>query len=104
MTLSLSQHAVLELVKNYIQSTKRTAFTYNSIKWFAARTGFYRRYDISDRTIDRTLRKLAELGFFNRKKLRVRDYKTGRLKKIVVYTPTRLFYQHKEARAEKVGA
>ncbi|MEM1703534.1 MAG: hypothetical protein QXQ31_05730 [Zestosphaera sp.] len=102
--MTLSEHAVLELVKNYIQSTKRTAFTYNSIKWFASRINFYKTYGLTDRTIDRTLRRLAEAGFFNRKKLRVRDYKTGRLKKIVVYTPTRLFYQHKEARAEKVGA
>jgi len=74
----------ITLIKNYIEETKRKCFTYNSIKSYAARTNFYKEY--TDRTLDRSIRKLVELGVLYRMKSR-HD------KRIVFFCPTKLFYR-----------
>lgn len=74
----------ITLIRGYIKETKRKCFSYNSIKSYAARTGFYSEY--TDRTLDRSIRKLVELGVLYRTRYR-KD------KRIVFFCPTKLFYR-----------
>lgn len=92
--ITLSEYAVLELVRKYIQFTNKHYFTYDSIKVFASKSGFYKEYRITDRTIDRTLRELARKGFFNRKERTIFDNTQDRRKRIVFYSPTQRFYEY----------
>lgn len=81
--LSNAERAVASLVFYYLKTYDRRAFTYDSIKSYAARVGFYRKSRLTDRTLDRTLRRLAALGFFERRR-------RGRT---VVYIPTLAFWE-----------
>ena len=71
------------LIRDYINETHRKCFTYNSIKSFASRVGFYREF--TDRTLDRCVRKLAELGILYR-------FRAGYGGRLVLFCPTRVFY------------
>ncbi len=90
--LPRSLYVVLLIVKQYIDDTGRESFTYNNIKVYAAREGLYRKYSITDRTLDRALRKLAEMEYFQR------EY--YRKKRIVVYRPTPRFWIFLEERRQ----
>ena len=79
----------LLLIHEYLVVKRRRGFTYNGIKAYAASKGVYREF--TDRTLDRNIRKLAELGFLDR--IHPRDNK-----KKVIFIPTERFWRVIEER------
>jgi len=79
----------LLLIHEYLVVKRRRGFTYNGIKAYAAQKGVYREF--TDRTLDRNIRKLAELGFLDR--IHPRDNK-----KKVIFIPTKRFWRVIEER------
>ena len=73
----------ITLIYSYTKETGRKCFSYNSIKSYASKTGFYREY--TDRTLDRSIRKLASMGVLYRTKY-------SKDKRIVFFCPTKIFY------------
>ena len=78
-----SLYRTLLLIHEYLAVYRKRGFTYNGIKRYAASKGFYREY--TDRTLDRAIRKLAELGFLTR-------YHPKDNKKKVIFIPTERFH------------
>ena len=79
----------LLLVHEYLVVKRRRGFTYNGIKAYAAQKGVYREF--TDRTLDRNIRKLAELGFLDR--VHPKDNR-----KKVIFIPTKRFWRIIEER------
>ena len=79
----------LLLVHEYLVVKRRRGFTYNGIKAYAAQKGVY--MEITDRTLDRSIRKLAELGFLDR-------IHPSNNKKKVIFIPTKRFWRVIEER------
>ncbi|WFO75655.1 hypothetical protein J4526_01875 [Desulfurococcaceae archaeon MEX13E-LK6-19] len=84
-----SLYRTLLLIHEYLVVNKRRGFTYDGIKSYAASRRFYSEY--TDRTLDRAIRKLAELGYLNR--VHPRDNK-----KKVIFVPTEKFQRVIEER------
>ena len=82
--LPRSLYVTLLVVKEYLEDTGLDYVTYNKLKGYCYRKRLYYKYRINDRTLDRSLRELARLGYFERKYLR-----NG---KKVIYKPKPLFY------------
>ncbi|MEM4557868.1 MAG: hypothetical protein QW251_03650 [Desulfurococcaceae archaeon] len=84
MTLTTSDYAVLTLVYEYLREMNKKAITYDGLTTYAKKR---KRTEYKNETIQRSLRRLAEHGFFDRKY--VTSYSTSR--RIVLYVPTRKF-------------
>jgi len=85
MGLTRSCYVALLIVKQYLEASRKDYITYNAIKSYATRLGLYRKYQITDRTLERSLRELARIGYFKRIYLKNR--------KVVLYKPTARFYE-----------
>ncbi|MEM3975046.1 MAG: hypothetical protein QW320_11815 [Ignisphaera sp.] len=85
MTLTASDYAVLSLAYEYLSTMNKRAVTYDSLTAFAKK---YKKTEYKNETIQRCLRRLAELGFFERRY--VSSYTTN--SRIVLYIPTPKFY------------
>jgi len=96
--LTRSLYSILLIIKQYMAETGRGYVTYDGLKAYCARNRLYNSYQLSDRTLDRGLRRLSELGFFNRVYIK-RD---GR--KIVLFKPTASFYEFTRRHDEIVKA
>ncbi|MEM3964817.1 MAG: hypothetical protein QW584_03745 [Thermofilaceae archaeon] len=83
--LNASDYAVLSLAYEYLTTQNKRAITYDSLVAFAKK---YKKTEYKNETIQRCLRRLAELGFFERKY--VPSYATN--SRIVLYIPTPKFY------------
>ncbi len=92
-SLKPSEYRVMLLIRDYLNETGYHGFTYNGIKQYAYKTGFYREY--SDRTLDRTIRKLAEYGFLDRI---VKPSIKNPRRNVVVFYPTPKFWAVVEER------
>lgn len=86
--LSAGHRAIIGLVHNYLETSGKKGFTYNSIKYYASRSGFYRKFNLTDRTLERELRRLADMGIFQR--IAKKDSKGSMY---VLYLPTSAFYK-----------
>ncbi|MEM1983497.1 MAG: hypothetical protein QXZ63_07555 [Sulfolobales archaeon] len=91
--LSNAEVDVVILIKKYLNEYKRSYFTYDDIKVYAARTGFYRQTDLTDRTVDRVVRGLASAGYFKRVSKVINI--NGRKKRITIFVPTEDFHLYK---------
>lgn len=80
-------YAVLSLVYEYLTTLNKKAVTYDSLIAFAKK---HKKTVYRDETITRTLRRLAEHGYFDRKY--VNSYNNPRAK-IVIYMPTENFWK-----------
>jgi len=85
--LTRSPYATLLIIKQYMTATGKDYITYDGLKFFCSRNRLYESYQLTDRTLDRALRKLSEAGFFNRVYIK----RNG--KKIVLFKPTSAFYE-----------
>lgn len=86
MSLTMSDYVVLQLVYDYINTTKVKAVTYDSLTSFAKK---YKKTNYKVETIQRSLRKLASNGFFERRYVISRTTES----RIVLYIPTRKFHE-----------
>lgn len=82
----MTDYAILSLVYDYINAMNVKALTYDSLISFAKK---YKKTTYKVETIQRTLRKLANCGFFERRY--IVSYTTE--SRIVLYIPTRKFYE-----------
>ncbi|GEM_PF-3591374 len=85
MTLTTSDYNVLSLVHEYMNATDKRSITYDSLIAFAKK---HAKTAYKTETIQRSLRRLAIYGFFERRY--VPSYQTK--KRIVIYVPTQRFY------------
>jgi len=83
--LTRSCYVALLIAKQYLEASRKDYITYNAIKSYATRNRLYNRYSITDRTLERSLRELARMGYFKRIYLKNR--------KVVLYKPTQAFYE-----------
>jgi len=83
--ISRSLYTTLLIVKQYLETTMKDYLTYNSIKAFASRNKLYHKYGITDRTLERALRELARIGYFDRVYI-----KSG---KVVLYKPSSKYFE-----------
>jgi len=93
--LSRSLYTTLLIVKQYLDETGKDYITYNSIKAFASRNKLYKRYNITDRTLERALRELARIGYFDRVYIKNN--------KVVLYKPTSKYYSFIEQYSKLVN-
>lgn len=84
-----SLYRILLLINEYLQVKRRRGFTYDGLKSYAASRGFYREY--SDRTLDRAVRKLRELGYLESIEKKTR--RNNRTVTIVIFFPTKKFWR-----------
>jgi len=96
MGLTRSCYVALLIAKQYLNDSRKDYITYNAIKSYALHSGLYRKYQITDRTLERALRELAILGYFRRIYLKNR--------KVVLYKPTQAFYEFLKKHDELVKA
>ncbi|RLG79878.1 MAG: hypothetical protein DRO40_12045 [Thermoprotei archaeon] len=89
-----SLYRTLLLINEYLQVKCRRGFTYDGIKAYAAEKGFYRNY--SDRTLDRGVRKLRELGYL--RSIEKKAKRNNRTVTIVIFIPTKRFWRVVEER------
>lgn len=91
--LSNAEVDVVLLIKKYLNKYKRSYFTYDDIKIYASKTGFYKEMGLTDRTVDRVVRGLAASGYLKRY-ARVVNV-NGKKKRITIFVPTEDFHLYK---------
>jgi len=94
--LTRSCYVALLIAREYLEASRKDYLTYNAIKSYATRNRLYNRYSITDRTLERSLRELARMGYFKRVYLKNR--------KVVLYKPTQAFYEFLKKHDELVKA
>jgi len=92
--LPRSLHVAVLIINDYLESNNREVFTYNGLKAHASRLGLYRRYDITDRTLDRAVRKLVEYGLLDR-------IVSRRDRRLVFFKPTERFHEYISMHVER---
>jgi len=97
--LTRSLYSILLIIKRYMAETGRGYVTYDGLKAYCARNRLYNSYQLTDRTLDRALRRLSELGYFERVYIK----RNGR--KIVLFKPTSTYYEftRRHDEIEKAG-
>jgi len=92
--LPRSLHVAVLIINDYLKSTNKEVFTYNGLKAHASRLHLYKRYDITDRTLDRAVRKLVEYGFLDR-------FASRRDRRLVFFKPTERLHEYISTHVER---
>jgi len=91
---SKSEYVVTLVIESYLSDNPNKAFSYDSIKALAFKSGILKQYGISERTLERTIRAMAEKGVLER------IYIKGG--KVVLFKATELFW-HSASLAHKLA-
>lgn len=79
-----------KLIYNYLNEYNKKCFTYRGLRAYWSYKRLYRESEWH--TIERKIRKMAELGLLERK-----VFKNGNGSRLVAFCPTKLFYECLEA-------